>query len=857
MLPRRPFPSRHALSAALALAAFPAARLAADSLVGGQSTAYTAVINFDRADYYVSERYNSGTPTAALTNLNTAILFNNTASLKPDAAGNILLPVNFNTYLENLRTASPNARYTFGLGSLNAIAGNATAIANFNTQLAALVATHGFTGVDIDWEDMPGNVSATTYGATVKAVASAIRTASPGVVISTSHASGAQYKPYVAQIASTVDFLNLQFYYSKTGAMDMATFKSTLTGYLDQGLQASQIRVGLPSYGMVDPSATSTTDKWRSWTNLINAGVDVTNLNQWTDPSNGQTYYFSGLNLIESKIAYAKANGFAGVFTWELTQDRDYNHPLSVNHAIDTATLGSVPVLELNDSNTGSGKLGTGTVTLGSGAVLNNGVLRFARSGTNTYANRIDGYGAVETTGTGTTVLTAVNTHTGGTRIATGSTLQIGSGGASGAPGTGAIANAGMLIFNHSDTATLANAVSGAGKFTKTGAGTLTLSGEAKSFGSLNLTGGTLVNTGALDIAGNALLGMGAAGTFRQTGGTVNITTAESGWGAGLNIGHKTGGNGVYELSGGTLNVLNGATVVGAGGGSSGTLTLTGGTANLKGLAFGTSTSDIATVHLSGGARLNLGSAGIANVAALPTAARAVNLGAGTVGALADWSTALALTLNDAATGTTFDTRDSVDGVTGRTITLTGALTGTGKLNKTGAGTLRLSGANTHAGGTTISGGTLVAGHAAALGSGAVTVAAGGALVIGNGVADTVTLGSGASLAIAAGGVLRLGSAAGSVTLVGAGGYDFSGTLDLNGLFDGVTGTQTYTLISGGSGAKNDNLAGITGYDSALMSATFADGMLTVTAVPEPSVYGLLGAGALAAAALVRRRRVA
>lgn len=838
---------RRAFALSLTLPGFIPARLAADSLAAGQSTAYTTVINFDRTDYYVDSRYSSSTPTAAMANLQTAILFD---PLAPDASGNIALPANFADQVARIRAGSPTAGYTLGLGSLNAIAGNAAAQANFNTQLQSLVSTYGFTGIDMDWENMPGSVSASVYGSTVKAVSDAFRPA--GIVISTSHASGSQYQPYVAAIAGSVDFVNLQFYYSTTNAMSLATFQSTLTSYLNQGLQASQLRIGLPSYGMVNPSVTSTTDKWRSWNNLIAAGVDVTNLNQWTDPSNGQTYYFSGLNLINAKLAYAKANGFAGVFTWELTQDTNYSGALSINRAIDTDALASAPVLELNDANAGAGKLGTGVVNLGAGAVLDNGVLRFARSGTNAYANRIDGYGAVEIFGTGTTVLTGANTHAGGTRIAAGSTLQVGSGGASGALGAGAVTNDGTLLFNHSDAATFANVITGAGTLTKTGTGKLTLTGTGNVVGSLGVTGGVLANTGDLLVSGNALIGVAAAGTFEQTAGTVTVASATGGFGAGLNIGHKVGGVGAYNLSGGTLNVTGANTTIGAGGGNTGTLAISGsGTANLRGLDLTTSTSAIANLNLSGG-RINFGAGGINAVSA---GTRNLSLGAGTVGAFADWATSEKLTLTDSAAGVTFDTLDSDDGATARTITLAGVLSGAGKLNKTGAGSLVLAGANTHTGGTEVFGGVLVTGHAGALGAGSVGVGSGATLVIGNGVANTVTLGPGASLVVGDGGVLKLGSTASAVTLTGAGGYDFSGTLDLNGLFDGVSGERSYTLITGGSGAKSDNLAGITGYDTSRVSAAFAAGMLTVTAVPEPSVYGLSGAAALFAGAMLRRRR--
>ncbi|MBP7276449.1 MAG: autotransporter-associated beta strand repeat-containing protein, partial [Kiritimatiellae bacterium] len=76
-----------------------------------------------------------------------------------------------------------------------------------------------------------------------------------------------------------------------------------------------------------------------------------------------------------------------------------------------------------------------------------------------------------------------------------------------------------------------------------------------------------------------------------------------------------------------------------------------------------------------------------------------------TVGAKGgDWSSSVPMILSGTAT---FNTLDSGDNTTERTVTLSGVLSGTGALIKTAAGTLALSGANTYTGNTTISGGVL------------------------------------------------------------------------------------------------------------------------------------------------------
>lgn len=163
-------------------------------------------------------------------------------------------------------------------------------------------------------------------------------------------------------------------------------------------------------------------------------------------------------------------------------------------------------------------------------------------------------------------------------------------------------------------------------------------------------------------------------------------------------------------------------------------------------------------------------------------------------------------------------------------------------------------GANNYTGATTIKNGTLVTGNTAALGAGNV-VLNGGNLRVGNGTVQTVALASGKGITATAAATLAFSDATSAILLSVGGLYDFSGqtiTLDLNNAFNSA---NTYNLISGGS--SNVDAAGyvFTNFDSTNFSASFSNGSLIVTAVPEPSTYGLIGASALAAIGFVRRRR--
>jgi autotransporter-associated beta strand protein len=133
--------------------------------------------------------------------------------------------------------------------------------------------------------------------------------------------------------------------------------------------------------------------------------------------------------------------------------------------------------------------------------VSDNGTLRFNRSDIITFAGLISGSGNLNQIGSGTTILTADNTYTGGTVISAG-TLQLGNGGTTGAI-VGSVTDNGSLVFDRSNSITFNGKISGSGNVIQSGSGT-TIIGGTNTY-----SGGTIINNDTLLVNSAQALGLG------------------------------------------------------------------------------------------------------------------------------------------------------------------------------------------------------------------------------------------------------------------------------------------------------------------------------------------------------------
>jgi fibronectin-binding autotransporter adhesin len=515
---------------------------------------------------------------------------------------------------------------------------------------------------------------------------------------------------------------------------------------------------------------------------------------------------------------------------------------------------------------------GSGTITNnGPGASQ----FQAQQTGTTTFAGTIQDGSATTglvVRGGGTFVLTGANSYSGPTTFF-GGTLQLGNGGTTGSIGNGSIdLTNGRLAFNRSDNVTFANTLSGSGSLAQSGSGILRLTGANTFSGGTTLNAGT-IELGSANALGTGSLTFAASGTARTAAGTsatINGVTISAGASATL----AAGAGDTLTLTG-ALQMANAAGTqlhVGTAG-QTGTVFANFGSvgfipnAGIVSIDAGTlrQNANMALFLLNVNGGLNIASGGTYDISGQTGAG--VNLtGSGTItnngpaaaqfqaqqtgtttfgGSIQDGTQATSLLVRGGGTfivtgantysgATTFSANSTLQigngGTTGSlgggdidltngklvvnrsgSITLGGAISGTGTLTQAGSGTLRLTGANSYSGGTAINAGTIEVGSDNALGTGTATFGGGGLRAIsGVTLANTMNVlaNSDTRISAASGQVLTLtgpfgltGVQPGLTTILRFGSATDTGRIDFDAQNAG-------TFISGGVGAFSMTVEG-------------------------------------------------
>ncbi|MGE0095181.1 MAG: autotransporter domain-containing protein [Alphaproteobacteria bacterium] len=298
-----------------------------------------------------------------------------------------------------------------------------------------------------------------------------------------------------------------------------------------------------------------------------------------------------------------------------------------------------------------------------------------------------------------------------------------------------------------------ANAIAGTGGISKSGAGTLSITGA-----NANYSGTTSVTAGTLAAGAGTALGTGGV---TLNGGTLRSDAAMAIANA-ITLGAS---NGTWNTNGNDTTVSG---IIGSTGGGSltksgtGTLTLSGVNTYTGGTTVSAGTLALGNNSAVGTGTLNLGASTTAQSNAAFTLSNAINLGGA-----ATWNT------------------------NGNDTTLSGVIGGSGSggaLTKSGTGTLTLSGVNTYTGATSIDSGTLRVNGSV---TSAVTIGASGTL----GGTGTIT-GN-----VIAGGIWAPGNSIGTQNVTGNVTFNVGSTfeveVDSSGAGDRVNATGTATINGG------------------------------------------------------------
>ena len=463
---------------------------------------------------------------------------------------------------------------------------------------------------------------------------------------------------------------------------------------------------------------------------------------------------------------------------------------------------------------------GAGVVTnSGAAATLTVGVDGTSTTFSGSITNQTNALSLTKT-GVGDLILSGTNTYTGATSV-TGGTLTV-----NGSLGAGSAVNVSGATLDGTGTVNGAVTLSGTAILASTGTltlnSTLAVSGSDNQIGSgtVNVTGGTTVNSGVALVV-NGTLGSAVAltsnaslsGTSGAVTGAVTMAGGNAVSGT-LTLGSLSVSGTGNQIGSGTVNVTGGTTV-----NSSADLAVNGTLGSDVALTSnaslsGTSGAVTGAVTMAGGNTVS----GTLDLGSLSVSGTGNQIGSGTV---------------NVTGGTTVNSSAdlAVNGTLGSDV----ALTSNASLSGTSGA---VTGAVTMAGGNTVSGtlslGSLsVSGTSNQIGSGTVNVTGGttvnssAALAVNGTLGSAVALHSNASLSGTSGAVT------GAVTM--AGGNAVSGTLDLGSLSVSGTGNQI------GSGTVN-----VTGGTTVNSGAALAvHGTLSGTLNVSGTVSGTGNVGAL------------
>ncbi len=356
-----------------------------------------------------------------------------------------------------------------------------------------------------------------------------------------------------------------------SGILSVNSSSTTITNILNGGTVNINTAAGNPIVVTANGGTEQNVGGNRTWSGQLSGTGPLTVIASSTHTWNGNNSNYTGTITLQ------------GTGTLRLSSVNSVNAGTTYNFNNGNMTANATGIFNL-------GALGgAGTLFGGAGQNYSIGAL----NADSDFSGTINGATMIIKTGTGTLSLSGANTYTGSTVVSNG-VLQIGDGGSSGSLSSPAVFvtnSTSVLSFNRSDAALdFTNIITGIGSVRQDGSGTTFLSGPAGGPGANSYSGGTILNSGTLEIAAGApgtggitfnnnaalqwapgvttdislqTVTINSGGTLDANGNTVVLANPIGNNGGGMLVVKSSAANGVLVLQG--ANTYSGGTMVTSG----------------------------------------------------------------------------------------------------------------------------------------------------------------------------------------------------------------------------------------------------------------------------------------------------
>jgi len=326
--------------------------------------------------------------------------------------------------------------------------------------------------------------------------------------------------------------LNGDFTFAGTDDLNMGTGAVVIGANLTITATANDLKFGGIVSGAYDVTSAGSgnvyfTGESNSFTGKTNVGAGNVYFNTIKNVSAGASSLGAPVSVGNGTISIGKTtNNGALIFNGSVDQSTDRVIDLAGTTGGATIDAGASNNLTFTNAFTATGT-DDKTLVL-TGATTNNDIQGAIVD------NSVSNTTAINKQGSGTWILSGVNTFTGTTTVTEG-TLQIGSGGTTGSLASTSIVNGATLEINRSDAISYSGVISSSGAVTKKGTGTLTLSGANTYTGNTTITtgnieigaAGVIADGSKVDLNGGGLITGSGAG-YSETAGIVDLSNNSS-----------------------------------------------------------------------------------------------------------------------------------------------------------------------------------------------------------------------------------------------------------------------------------------------------------------------------------------